>query len=130
MACTVISTDLYVTLFVFCRLMSTQSKNILDLLSQPSFFPLCLPFFCPVVLIWSCATGTPLVSLFSSSQGENEGTPTQKWGVQLYSLKIIGLCSIKAQRCSFDLAGSVFFICVFYIHINCSELAKVLDNSF
>lgn len=35
-----------------------------------------------------------------SSQGENEGTPSEKWGTQFDSLKIIGLCSIKAQRCS------------------------------
>lgn len=70
MACTVIYTDLYMTLLVFCSLMSTHS--ILDVVSQASFFP---TSFCPDVLIWACATGTPLVSLFLSSQREIEGTP-------------------------------------------------------
>lgn len=86
------------TLFAFCRLTSAQSETCSPS-SIPGIFPSLSVYllFVLLFLIRACATGTLLVSLFSSSQGEDEGTPTQKWGVQLYSLKIIGLCSIKAQ---------------------------------
>lgn len=93
---------------VFSRLMSVFLDFLItDILLSVS------TSFCPVVLIWACATGTPLVSVFLSSQGQNEGTPSQKWGIQFYSLKIIGLCSIKAQWSSFELAAAVFFF--FYL---------------
>lgn len=108
MAQTVIFTGLYVSLFVFCKLTGAPSKSI-PFSSEALLFPSPSTSFCPVVLICARASGTLLVSLFSSSQGENQGTPTQKWDVQFCSLKIIGLCSIKAQRCAFDPAGSVIF---------------------
>lgn len=74
---------------VFHFLLKFDADNI-PLLNLPLFF-------CPVVLILVRPAGAALVSLFLSSWGENEGTPSEKWGIQFYSLKIIGLCSIKAQ---------------------------------
>lgn len=75
---------------VFHFLLNFDADNI-PLLTLPLFF------FCPVVLILVCPARAALVSLFLSSRGENEGTPSEKWGIQFYSLKIIGLSSIKTQ---------------------------------
>lgn len=54
----------------------------------------------PLVLILGVLLEPHLFHFCLSSQGENEGTPSEKWGTQFDSLKIIGLCSIKAQWCS------------------------------
>lgn len=51
----------------------------------------------PLVLILGVPLKPHLFHVCLSSQGENEGTPSEKWGTQFDSLKIIGLCSIKAQ---------------------------------
>lgn len=86
---------------VFCRLMSPHSKESLHPLSQAFPLTLCLPLC--ILLLW-CRTvprGHSLFLFFRSFLRENEGTPAQNWGVSFFSLKIIGLCSIKAQRCSF-----------------------------
>lgn len=76
------------------------------------------PFlFTPLVLILGVPLEPYLFHFCLSSQGENEGTPSEKWGTQFDSLKIIGLCSIKAQWCS--LWSGWLCVCLFiYLSIH------------
>lgn len=80
----------------YCRREAEHSRiYILFFGNIPSTF-----FFSSCFDIWCPAGKNNLFHFCLSSQGENEGTPSEKWGAQFDSLKIIGLCSIKAQRCS------------------------------